>query len=60
MVNSEVLERKVEQAVFYQEPTLHRTLFWALRYSIDCKEGMVSRVLGVSEPKDKMRYRLIP
>lgn len=46
MVNSEVLERKVEQAVSYQEPTLHRTLFWALGCSIECEEGMVPRVLG--------------
>lgn len=46
MVNSEVLERKVEKAVFYQEPTLHRTRFWALRRSIACKEGKVPRVLG--------------
>lgn len=46
MVNFEVLEKKVEQAVFYQEPTLHMTLFWALGYSIEYKEAMVPRVLG--------------
>lgn len=45
-MNSEVLERRVEQVVFYQKPSLHRTLFWALRHSIECKEDMVPRVLG--------------
>lgn len=40
MVNSEVLERKDKQAVFYQVLTLHRTLFWALRHSIEWKTAL--------------------
>lgn len=58
VVNAEVLERKAEQAVFYQEPTLHGTLFWALRGSLEQKEVWSPELLGVLEPKDKLRYKL--
>lgn len=40
MVNSEVLERKGKRVVFYQVLTLHRTLFWALRRSIEWKTAL--------------------
>lgn len=40
MVNSEVLERKGKREVFYQVLTLHRTLFWALRRSIEWKTAL--------------------
>lgn len=39
-MNSEVLERKSKQAVFYQVLTLHRTLFWALRRSLEWKTAL--------------------
>lgn len=59
VVNSEVLERKAEQPVFSQEPTLHRTLFWALRSPTEWKKAWSPEFLGVLEPKEKTWCRFI-